>query len=202
MGGRVAEELVFHDPTTGASNDIDKATETARKMVTQYGMSEVIGAVKLGQDSGEVFMGRDMGHGRDYSESVATSVDIEVRRLVDAAHDEAWEILVEYRDVLDRLVLELLERETLSQSELVEIFAPVVKRPPREVWLSSEERAVSSRPPVLTPREIAEQAAKVAQNGHAEVVPQDEAAAAKDEHPAQVSIELPPASAPDPDAKG
>jgi len=169
MGGRVAEELVFHDPTTGASNDIDKATETARKMVTQYGMSEVIGAVKLGQDSGEVFMGRDMGHGRDYSESVATSVDIEVRRLVDAAHDEAWAILVEYRDVLDRLVLELLERETLNQSELVEIFAPVVKRPPRDVWLSSEERAVSSRPPVLTPREIAEQAAKVAQNGHAEL---------------------------------
>ncbi|HZL02641.1 MAG TPA: ATP-dependent zinc metalloprotease FtsH, partial [Cellulomonas sp.] len=169
MGGRVAEELVFHDPTTGASNDIDKATETARKMVTQYGMSEVIGAVKLGQDSGEVFMGRDMGHGRDYSESVATSVDIEVRRLVDAAHDEAWAILVEYRDVLDRLVLELLERETLNQSELVEVFAPVVKRPPRDVWLSSEERAVSSRPPVLTPREIAEQAAKVAQNGHAEL---------------------------------
>jgi cell division protease FtsH len=169
MGGRVAEELVFHDPTTGASNDIDKATVTARKMVTQYGMSEVIGAVKLGQDSGEVFMGRDMGHGRDYSESVATSVDIEVRRLVDAAHDEAWAILVEYRDVLDRLVLELLERETLNQSELVEIFAPVVKRPPRDVWLSSEERAVSSRPPVMTPRELADLAATVSQNGHAEL---------------------------------
>ncbi|MGV8977869.1 MAG: ATP-dependent zinc metalloprotease FtsH [Cellulomonas sp.] len=169
MGGRVAEELVFHDPTTGASNDIDKATETARKMVTQYGMSEVIGAVKLGQDSGEVFMGRDMGHGRDYSESVAASVDIEVRRLVDAAHDEAWSILVEYRDVLDRLVLELLERETLNQSELVEVFAPVVKRPPREVWLSSVERAVSSRPPVMTPRELADLATTVAQNGHVEV---------------------------------
>ena len=172
MGGRVAEELVFHDPTTGASNDIEKATETARKMVTQYGMSEVIGSVKLGQDSGEVFMGRDMGHGRDYSESVATSVDIEVRRLVDAAHDEAWSILVEYRDVLDRLVLELLERETLNQSELVEIFAPVVKRPPREVWLSSVERAVSSRPPVMTPTELADIAATVSQNGHIEVVPE------------------------------
>ncbi|HEX5331945.1 MAG TPA: ATP-dependent zinc metalloprotease FtsH [Cellulomonas sp.] len=172
MGGRVAEELVFHDPTTGASNDIDKATETARKMVTQYGMSEVIGAVKLGQDSGEVFMGRDMGHGRDYSESVATSVDIEVRRLVDAAHDEAWAILVEYRDVLDRLVLELLERETLNQSELVEIFAPVVKRPPRDVWLSSVERAVSSRPPVMTPTELADLAATASQNGHIEIAPE------------------------------
>ncbi|HEX7804930.1 MAG TPA: ATP-dependent zinc metalloprotease FtsH [Cellulomonas sp.] len=172
MGGRVAEELVFHDPTTGASNDIDKATETARKMVTQYGMSEVIGAVKLGQDSGEVFMGRDMGHGRDYSESVATSVDIEVRRLVDAAHDEAWAILVEYRDVLDRLVLELLERETLNQSELVEIFAPVVKRPPRDVWLSSVERAVSSRPPVMTPTELADLASAASQNGHIEIAPE------------------------------
>jgi len=80
--------------------------------------------------------------------------------------------LVEYRDVLDRLVLELLERETLNQSELVEIFAPVVKRPPREVWLSSEERAVSSRPPVMTPRELADLAATVSQNGHIEVAPE------------------------------
>ena len=155
MGGRVAEELVFHDPTTGASNDIEKATATARKMVTQYGMSEKIGAIKLGQDSGEVFMGRDMGHGRDYSETVAATVDVEVRRLVDAAHDEAWQILVQYRDVLDALVLELLEKETLNQAELAVIFAPVVKRPARDVWLSSDDRAVSERPPVLTPDEIA-----------------------------------------------
>jgi len=158
MGGRVAEELVFHDPTTGASNDIEKATATARKMVTQFGMSEVIGAVQLGQDSGEVFMGRDMGHGREYSESVATSVDIEVRRLMDAAHDEAWEVLVQYRDVLDRLVLDLLDKETLNQTQLAEIFAPVVKRPPRDVWLSSVERAVSERPPVQTPGEISDAA--------------------------------------------
>ncbi|OIQ84222.1 ATP-dependent zinc metalloprotease FtsH [mine drainage metagenome] len=155
MGGRVAEELVFHDPTTGASNDIEKATATARKMVTQYGMSEKIGAIKLGQDSGEVFMGRDMGHGRDYSETVAATVDVEVRRLVDAAHDEAWQILVQYRDVLDALVLELLEKETLNQTELAVIFAPVVKRPARDVWLSSDDRAVSERPPVLTPDEVA-----------------------------------------------
>ncbi|MCC2307380.1 ATP-dependent zinc metalloprotease FtsH [Cellulomonas chengniuliangii] len=190
MGGRVAEELVFHDPTTGASNDIEKATAVARKMVTQYGMSEKLGAIQLGQQSGEVFMGRDMGHGRDYSESVAATVDIEVRRLIEAAHDEAWSVLVQYRDVLDRLVLELLEKETLNQEQLAEIFAPVVKREPREVWLSSEERAVSDVPPVLTPAERAEQ------NG--EVVPQDEAAAAKPEHPAQISVEVPPADAPNP----
>ena len=159
IGGRVAEELVFHDPTTGASNDIEKATEVARKMVTQYGMSENIGAIKLGQASGEVFMGRDMGHGREYSETVAATVDVEIRRLIESAHDEAWSILIKYRDVLDHLVLELLEHETLNQGELAEIFTPIVKLPPREVWLSSEERAVSERPPVLTPGELAQLAA-------------------------------------------
>ena len=92
MGGRVAEELVFHDPTTGASNDIEKATATARKMVTQFGMSERVGAIKLGSGSGEVFLGRDMGHERDYSEGVASMVDDEVRKLIEAAHDEAWEV--------------------------------------------------------------------------------------------------------------
>ncbi|MBB2925310.1 ATP-dependent zinc metalloprotease FtsH [Cellulomonas cellasea] len=195
MGGRVAEELVFHDPTTGASNDIEKATATARKMVTQFGMSERIGAVKLGQDSGEVFMGRDMGHGRDYSESVAATVDVEVRKLMDAAHDEAWEILVQYRDVLDHLVLELLERETLNQAELAEIFAPVVKREPRQVWLSSEERAVSKRPPVMTKGE------KAAQNG-APIIPEDIAADAKPEHPAEIPVQLPWDGTPDPNAQG
>ncbi|MBW8807219.1 MAG: ATP-dependent zinc metalloprotease FtsH, partial [Catenulisporales bacterium] len=97
MGGRAAEELVFHDPTTGASNDIEKATGIARAMVTQFGMSEKLGAVKFGQESGEVFLGRDMGHQRDYSEEVAAQVDAEVRTLVETAHHEAWEICVEYR---------------------------------------------------------------------------------------------------------
>ncbi|GAA4974900.1 ATP-dependent zinc metalloprotease FtsH [Kineococcus glutinatus] len=161
LGGRVAEELVFHDPTTGASNDIEKATNLARKMVTQFGMSERIGAIKLGQGQGEVFLGRDMGHERDYSEEVAGIVDEEVRRLIEAAHDEAWEILVEHRQVLDDLVLALLDRETLNREELAEIFAPVVKRPARPVWLSSSRRAVSDVPPVLAPGE------RGAANGHA-----------------------------------
>jgi cell division protease FtsH len=130
-----------------------------------------------------------MGHGREYSESVAGTVDVEVRRLMDAAHTEAWEILVEYRDVLDALVLELLEKETLNQAELEVIFAPITKRPPREVWLSSEQRAVSDRPPVLTPAEQAEQ--------DGVVVPQDEAAAAKDEHPAVAVVEVPPNQTPE-----
>jgi cell division protease FtsH len=153
LGGRVAEELVFHDPTTGAANDIEKATGLARRMVTQFGMSERVGAIKLGAGTGEVFLGRDVGHERDYSEEVAGIVDEEVRRLIESAHDEAWEILVEHRQVLDSLVLALFEKETLNKEELAEIFAPVVKRHSRPVWLSSSRRLVSDLPPVLTPSE-------------------------------------------------
>ncbi|MCG2797714.1 MAG: ATP-dependent zinc metalloprotease FtsH, partial [Cellulomonas sp.] len=177
MGGRVAEELVFHDPTTGASNDIEKATETARKMVTQFGMSATLGSVKLGQESSEMFLGRDVGHQRDYSEEIAGRIDAEVRALMEHAHDEAWQVLVQYRDVLDALVLELLEKESLNAEQLATIFEPVTKRPEREVWLSSEERAVSARPPVLTPAEVA------AQNGHS-AAGQVEAAAADTTGPA------------------
>ena len=155
MGGRAAEELVFHDPTTGASNDIEKATATARAMVTQYGMSEKLGAVKFGQESGEVFMGRDMGHGRDYSEVVAAQVDSEVRELVENAHHEAWQILVEYRDVLDDMVLKLLDKETLGKDEVAEIFASVPKRPERLHPTGNGRRPLSSKPPVLTPAELA-----------------------------------------------
>jgi cell division protease FtsH len=155
LGGRVAEELVFHDPTTGASNDIEKVTALARKMVTQFGMSERVGAIKLGQQQGEVFLGRDYGHQRDYSEEVAGIIDEEIRRLIENAHDEAWEILVENRGVLDDLVLQLLERETLNKDELAVVFAPVVRRPERPVWMSSDRRAVSDIPPVLTSAERA-----------------------------------------------
>ena len=155
MGGRVAEELVFHDPTTGAANDIEKATATARKMVTQFGMSATLGAVRLGQESSEVFLGRDVGHQRDYSESVAAGIDLEVRALLEHAHDEARDILVEYRDVLDHLVLELLEKETLNAEQLAQVFAPVVKRPERDVWISGDNREVSEQPPVQTPAERA-----------------------------------------------
>jgi cell division protease FtsH len=159
MGGRVAEEVVFHDPTTGASNDIEKATGMARKMVTEYGMSERVGAIKLGQSQGEVFLGRDMGHQRDYSEDVASIVDDEVRKLIDAAHDEAWHVINDNRDILDQLVLDLLEHETLNAKELAAIFTPIRKRPVRPTWLSSETRFLSDQPPVLTPAE------KAAQNG-------------------------------------
>ena len=160
LGGRVAEEVIFHDPTTGAANDIEKATAMARKMVTEYGMSERVGAVKLGQSQGEVFLGRDYGHQRDYSESVAGVIDEEVRTLIDNAHDEAWAIITQNRDILDALVLELLEKETLNAAQLAAIFEPVRKSAERPVWLSAEGRTVSSVPPVLTPAE------RAASNGH------------------------------------
>ena len=155
LGGRVAEEIIFHDPTTGAANDIEKATAMARKMVTEFGMSERVGAIKLGQSQGEVFLGRDYGHQRDYSEHVAGIVDEEVRRLIESAHDEAWHALNDNRDVLDRLVLELLERETLGAKDIAALFADVRKRPERPTWLSAEHRLLSDKPPVLTPAEQA-----------------------------------------------
>ncbi|MFI6350812.1 ATP-dependent zinc metalloprotease FtsH [Streptomyces sp. NPDC050560] len=154
LGGRAAEELVFHDPTTGAANDIEKATSTARAMVTQYGMTERLGAIKFGADNSEPFLGREMGHQRDYSEEVAALVDEEVKKLIENAHNEAWEILVENRDVLDNLVLALLERETLGKEEIAEIFAPIVKRPMRSAWTGSARRTPSTRPPVLSPKEL------------------------------------------------
>ncbi|WP_314178268.1 ATP-dependent zinc metalloprotease FtsH [Streptomyces winkii] len=151
LGGRAAEELVFHDPTTGAANDIEKATATARAMVTQYGMTERLGAIKFGSDQSEPFLGKEMGHQRDYSEEVAGLVDEEVKSLIETAHNEAWEILVENRDVLDNLVLALLEKETLGKEEIAEIFAPVVKRPTRPAWTGSSRRTPSTRPPVSSP---------------------------------------------------
>jgi cell division protease FtsH len=152
MGGRVAEEVVFHDPTTGASNDIEKATTTARKMVTEFGMSASIGSVKLGSGSGEMFLGRDMGSQRDYSERLSEQVDAEVRALIEKAHDEAWEVLNENRAILDTLATALLEKETLDHNELAEIFKDVKKMPERPQWLSSDKRPVSALPPVLVPQ--------------------------------------------------
>ena len=151
MGGRVAEEIIFHDPTSGASNDIEKATATARKMVTEFGMSAAVGPLKLGQGSGEVFLGRDMGHQRDYSERVAESVDAEVRQLLEGAHDEAYEVLINNRTILDELAAALLEHETLDQHALAELFTGVVKLPPRPQWLSSDKRPVSDLPPIAMP---------------------------------------------------
>jgi cell division protease FtsH len=154
LGGRAAEEIVFHDPTTGAANDIEKATALARAMVTQYGMTSRIGAIKLGNDSAEPFLGRDMGHQRDYSEEVAGVVDEEVKKLIESAHDEAWAILVENRDILDDLVLELLEKETLDKAQIAQVFTHIRKRPVRPAWTGSDKRAPQAGP-IMTPKELA-----------------------------------------------
>jgi cell division protease FtsH len=151
MGGRVAEEIVFHDPTTGASNDIEKATSIARRMVTEYGMSAKVGSVKLGATQGEPFLGRDMGSTPHYSETIAETIDEEVRMLIDQAHSEAWQVLNTNRDTLDRLATELLEKETLDHNQLAEIFEGIEKLPERPVWLSSDARPLSDRPPVAVP---------------------------------------------------
>jgi cell division protease FtsH len=152
MGGRVAEEIVFQDPTTGASNDIEKATSIARRMVTEFGMTTGVGAVKLGSGSGEVFLGRDVGHQRDYSDGVAERIDAEVRALIDNAHDEAWKVLTANRALLDLLAKELLEKETLDHNQLATIFAKVKKLPARPVWKSNPKRPVSTKGPIAVPK--------------------------------------------------
>jgi len=131
LGGRTAEELVFGDPTTGAQNDIEKATQIARAMVTEYGMTDAIGPQQLGHKDGEPFLGRDMGSRRDYSDEVAARVDAEVRNLIEHAHDEAAAILRHHRATLDRLAETLIERETVDTPELLEIFGglPVWNEP-------------------------------------------------------------------------
>ena len=154
LGGRAAEELIFHDPSTGASNDIEKATALARAMVTQYGMTEAIGAIKLGTDSSQPFMGRDYGHQRDYSENVAAVVDGEIRKLIENAHQEAFDILEANRTILDQMVVRLLEVETLNKEEIAEIFAQVKSWPNRPAWTGSDTRIPSSQPPVAIPERI------------------------------------------------
>lgn len=155
MGGRAAEELVFREPTTGASSDIDQATKIARAMVTEYGMSSKLGAVRYGTEHGDPFLGRTMGTQADYSHEVAQIIDDEVRKLIEAAHTEAWEILTEYRDVLDTLAGELLEKETLHRVELQAIFGDVKKRPRLTMFDDFGGRVPSDKPPIKTPGELA-----------------------------------------------
>jgi len=150
MGGRTAEEIVFHDPTTGASNDIEKATNIARTMVIEYGFSDKLGAIKWGDDDDQTTV-MDGLQPRKYSDRTAEVIDDEVLKLVETAHTEAWTIINENRDILDELVRQLLVKETLNEKELAEIFAPIKKAPVRPVWLSNERRPDSDKPPVEIP---------------------------------------------------
>jgi cell division protease FtsH len=143
MGGRVAEEIVAGDISTGAGNDIERATKIARQMVTEHGMSDSIGPRTLGQKQGEVFLGRDWASTPDYSDAVAYEIDNEVSRLLDEAHDVALEILDEHRQKLDELAALLLEKETLDREEVELFFKAVAKRAPRAPEVRSAGLAVS-----------------------------------------------------------
>ena len=148
MGGYAVEESIFHDVTTGPSSDLQNATKIARTMVMQLGMSGTVGQVALSGEQDEVFVGMQQGQAPRFSAETASLVDQEVRTLLDNALDEAWSVIVENRHVLDRLVEELLEKETLNERELAQIFRDVKKQPPREVWISSTERPSLAAPSV------------------------------------------------------
>jgi cell division protease FtsH len=160
--------MVFHDPTTGAGNDIDKATSLARAMVTEYGMTERLGAIKLGENNSEPFLGRDLGHSRNYSEDVAAVVDAETKKFLSAAHQEAFDILEENRDVLDALVVALLEKETLDKEEIAEVFRPLRRRPVRPAWTGSPNRSPSEIPPVDVPQAVRDRATANGTGHHAD----------------------------------
>jgi cell division protease FtsH len=148
MGGYAVEESIFHDVTTGPSSDLQQATKIARTMVMQLGMSDAVGQVALAGEQDEVFVGMQQGQAPRFSAETASLIDQEVRKLLDTALDEAWSVIVDNRHVLDRLVEELLEKETLNERELGEIFRDVRKRPLREVWVSSQERPALAAPSV------------------------------------------------------
>ena len=178
MGGRVAEELVFGDPTTGASNDFEKATNIAREMVTKYGFSNSVGAVSFG-GGGEVFIGRDMAQAKEYSEATAQLIDIEVRAIIEAAHEEAYRALSTNRAVLDDLARELMERETLQAEDIAKVFKPVKKLAVRAEWLSDRKRPRSKQGPIVIPKKGSTAAAIEAEAKAAAVKPAAKKAPAK-----------------------
>jgi cell division protease FtsH len=151
LGGRTAEELVFGpgEITTGASNDIERTTDIARSMVTKYGMSDSLGLVTLGTKEGEMFLGRDMGGGRDYSDEIAGKIDGEIRRLVDTAHATAADILTTHRDVLDKFAKALLKKETLDKPDIDELFKDLPK------WTKSPEDAFKPELAPIEPTPVA-----------------------------------------------
>jgi cell division protease FtsH len=148
LGGRSAEELVFGEITTGAANDIEKCTEIARAMVTQYGMSTALGPRKFGQEQGEVFLGRDQGHQRDYSDDVAAQIDAEVNALIEQAHEEARAILEKHRVTLDALASALVERETVDDAELAELIKDMDK------WEGIPPTDRAPKLPPITPQSV------------------------------------------------
>jgi cell division protease FtsH len=151
MGGRVAEEIVYGDPTTGASNDFEKATAIARAMVMQYGMSSNLGSVSL-TNVADLFLRRDMSSANEYSDITAQLIDKEVRTILDSAHDEAYKAINLNRKVLDALAKELMIRETLNADDIAKIFKPVKKLAKRSQWLSKKSRPKPKAGPIAVPK--------------------------------------------------
>ena len=162
LGGRTAEELVFIDPTTGASNDIEKATNLARRMVMEWGMSDKLGPLQYGKPDGEVFLGRDYSKSSDMSNEVAAAVDEEVRKLITAAHEEARQILTHHMDALERVADVLMEKETVDASDLAEIFHDVPK------WEHTEKGSLRIRMPQNPPTRESMVAAQTGHSGEVE----------------------------------
>ena len=164
LGGRTAEEMVFADPTTGAANDIEKATTIARKMVMEYGMSDELGPMQYGKPAGEVFLGRDYTRQQDYSDQVAAFIDAEVRKLINAAHEEARVILETHRDAMERMVDALLEKETVGPKEVAELFYDVPK------WEHAEDDSLRIRYPEnpVIPQPLDDLAAAYQEESHGE----------------------------------
>ncbi|MDZ7676547.1 MAG: ATP-dependent zinc metalloprotease FtsH [Acidimicrobiales bacterium] len=148
LGGRTAEEVVFGEITTGAADDIEKATEIARAMVTSYGMSSDVGPLALGNKQGEIFLGKEYGHEANYSDSVAATIDTEVRKLVSDAHERAEAILTAYRTTLDQLAREMLDKETLDDSDLERVFGDL------DTWVDPDPSALDGE--VVAEDDIAE----------------------------------------------
>ncbi|MNK90412.1 ATP-dependent zinc metalloprotease FtsH [compost metagenome] len=122
LGGQVAESLIFNEITTGASNDLERATDLARRMVTEWGMSEALGPLTFGKRQAHVFLGRDFGEDRNYSDAVASMIDTEVRRIVEDCYARARDILTTHKDKLVAISLELIKRETMDADEFDKIF--------------------------------------------------------------------------------
>jgi cell division protease FtsH len=154
LAGRVAEEIRFDDITTGAANDLQRATETARRMITQYGMSENLGPLTFGHDPAQPFVGRDYGMGQEYSDETAEKIDAEIRRVVDEAYERARKILVEHREELDRISLLLIDKETIDRDQFE---ALVAGENPEAVFKASDEakarKAAEAKRPQKQPRQ-------------------------------------------------
>jgi cell division protease FtsH len=143
LGGRAAEEIVFGEITTGASNDLEKVTETAKRMVMRFGMSERLGPRVFGHDRGQPFLGREFSAEPDYSDEIAREIDDEIRRIVEGAHQTAKDLLTEKREELDRISKILLERETIDAEQFLALLDG---KPVDEVFVDEEEPAAPVEP--------------------------------------------------------